>query len=158
MTEATFRHIVRIANTDLDGNKKLGGALLKIKGVGFNFANVLCGLTGIDKRKITGDLSDNEIEKLNDILKNPLEYKIPIWMLNRRNDPETGANQHLLSTDIKYVQENDIKMMKKIKSFKGIRHMLGQPVRGQSTKAHFRKVGRKALGVKLAKPSAKAGK
>ena len=35
--------------------------------------------------------------------------------------------------------EFDIKMMKMIKSYKGVRHAIGQPVRGQRTKAHFRK-------------------
>ena len=45
--------------------------------------------------------------------------------------------------------EFDIRRLKKIKSYKGIRHSLGQPVRGQRTKAHFRK-GR-AVGVKRVK-------
>ncbi len=154
---ADFKHIVRVVNTDLDGNKKLIDALRKIKGVSFMFANMACALIGLDKNKVTGELDEKEIVTLNDFLKDPLKFKVPLWMLNRRKDPEEAIDSHLVSTDLKYVQENDIKMMKKIKSYKGIRHMLGQPVRGQCTKAHFRQKGRKALGVKKTS-SKKAGK
>jgi len=44
----------------------------------------------------------------------------------------------------------DIKRLKKIKSYRGIRHNLGQPVRGQRTKSHFRTNRKKsgAVGVK----------
>jgi len=56
------------------------------------------------------------------------------------------------------VQENDIKQLKKIKCYKGIRHIQNLPVRGQSTKAHFRKRGNRALGVKKAKGSKKSSK
>jgi len=38
--------------------------------------------------------------------------------------------------------------MKKIKSYKGIRHVAGLPVRGQRTKSHFRKNARKSGGIK----------
>ena len=46
-------------------------------------------------------------------------------------------------------REFDIRKMKKIKCYKGVRHSLGQPVRGQRTRAHFRK-GR-SIGVTRAK-------
>jgi len=73
-------------------------------------------------------------------------------MLNRRNDYETNENMHLIGPDIKYVQENDIKLMKKIRSYKGIRHMKGLPVRGQRTKANFRRnKGKGSLGVQRKK-------
>ena len=45
---------------------------------------------------------------------------------------------HLISTDLKLRKEFDIKFMKKIKSYKGMRHASGLPVRGQRTRAHFR--------------------
>ena len=44
-----FRYFVRIANTDLDGNKPIGNALRKIKGVSFMFSNMICSVAGIDK-------------------------------------------------------------------------------------------------------------
>jgi small subunit ribosomal protein S13 len=45
------------------------------------------------------------------------------------------------------VKEFDIKRMKQIKSYKGMRHSLKQPVRGQRTRSHFRTTG-VAVGVK----------
>ena len=56
-----------------------------------------------------------------------------------------------------FTQDNDIKMMKKMRSYKGIRHSLGLPVRGQRTKSNFRKNKGKVLGVRK-KEGAKAGK
>ena len=42
MAEASeFRHLVRISGRDLDGGKKLIVALSDLKGVGYNFANVI---------------------------------------------------------------------------------------------------------------------
>ena len=49
-------------------------------------------------------------------------------------------------------KEFDIKRMKKMRSYKGIRHASGLPVRGQRTKSHFRKKGKnKAVGVSKTK-------
>jgi len=159
MAESTnFKYIIRIVNTDLEGSKDIATSLRKIKGVSFMFANLICNLTSIDKSKNTGELTDKEIEQLNSVLKEPLKYKVPRWMLNRRKDPEEAQDIHLISTDVKFVQENDIKQLKKIKCYKGIRHIQNLPVRGQSTKAHFRKRGNRALGVKKAKGSKKSSK
>ncbi len=41
--------------------------------------------------------------------------------------------------DLKLRKEFDLKRMKKIKSYKGVRHIVGLPVRGQRTKANFRR-------------------
>ncbi len=78
-------------------------------------------------------------------------------MLNRRRDYETNENKHLVTGDIKFVQDNDIKRLKKIKTYKGVRHILELPVRGQRTKSNFRKNKGKVLGVKR-RPGAKPGK
>ena len=146
-----FRHLVRIIDTDLDGNKHIGNALHKIKGIGFMYANAVCTIANIHHTKRTGVLSDDEVARLDAVIRNPLQYGIPIWMLNRRKDYDDGTDKHLLTADIDYARENDIKIMKKIKSFKGVRHILGQPVRGQRTKSNFRKNKGKVMGVKRAK-------
>jgi len=78
------RAIVRIANTDLDGNKKVYYALRKIKGVSFMFSSAICNLTDLDKNKKVGILSDKEIKDIEDVISNP--KKFPKWMLNRRKD------------------------------------------------------------------------
>ena len=45
---------------------------------------------------------------------------------------------HLTGADLTLSKELDIKRLKKIKSYRGIRHSIGQPVRGQRTRSHFR--------------------
>ncbi|RMF55991.1 30S ribosomal protein S13 [Candidatus Woesearchaeota archaeon] len=151
-----FKHIVRIVNTDLDGNKPIVHAMRKIKGVSFMLANAVCALAGVDKQKKTGTLLDPEIKKIDEILKNPKKFGAPSWMLNRRRDYETGEDLHILTTDIKFIRDNDIKRMKMIKSYKGFRHAYGLPVRGQRTKSNFRKNKGKGLGVQ--KKKVKSGK
>ena len=145
---AEFKHLIRIANTDLDGKKHILIALRKIKGVDIMFANMALGAAGIDKEKKAGELLDSEAEKLNDIILNPQKYGAPEWMLNRRKDPETGTDGHLLMADLDFSKETDIKRMKKVKSYKGLRHQARLPVRGQRTKSNFRRNKGKGLGVK----------
>src|SRR3989344_8402267 len=148
LEDKEFKHIVRIANTDLNGNKKVADALRKVKGVSFMFSNMICSLSNINRNEKLGNLNENDINKLDDMIKYPLKYNAPVWMLNRRKDYETNENMHLVAADVKFMQDNDIKMMKKIKSYRGVRHMLGLPVRGQRTKSNFRKNKGKVLGVK----------
>ncbi|NQV08765.1 30S ribosomal protein S13 [Candidatus Woesearchaeota archaeon] len=156
MEQKDFKYIVRVVNTDLDGNKPIEIAMRKIKGVNFMFANIICYFAGVDNNKKTGYLLDGEIKKLDDVLKNPLKYNIPSWMLNRRKDYEEGTDKHILTSDIKFVQENDLKRLKKIKSYRGMRHAYGLPTRGQRTKSNFRKNKGKVTGVKRKK--GKSGK
>ena len=153
-----FKHIVRIADTDLDGARQIGSALRKIKGVSFMFSNMVCTIAKIDKRKRAGDLSEQETKKMEEIINNPIKFGAPIWMLNRRKDFETGEDRHVIASDLAFIKDTDIKIMKKIKSYKGVRHIMDQPVRGQRTKSHFRKnKGKVHLGVKK-NPTAKKGR
>ena len=152
-----LKYFVRIANTDLDGNKQLGNSLIKIKGISFMISNAICNAAGIQKTKKTGYLSDNEVERIDDVLKEPSKFKLPSWLFNRKKDPEDNADKHLLGANLSFTQDNDIKMMKKMKSYKGIRHSLGLPVRGQRTRSNFRRNKGKVMGVKR-KEGVKAGK
>jgi len=156
MADEGFKHIVRIANTDIDGNKKIADAMRKIKGVNFAFSNMICNFVGVDKTKKTGNLLDSEIKKLDEAIRNPKEFGAPSWMLNRRKDYETGEDKHLLSSDLTFTKDNDIKMMKKMKSYKGMRHAFGLPVRGQRTRSNFRRNKGKVAGVQ--KKKARAGR
>ncbi len=76
-------------------------------------------------------------------------------MLNRRKDVETGEDKHIVTTDINFVNDNDIKVMKMIRCYKGIRHSMGLPVRGQKTRSNFRKNKGKVMGVKRSKKTGK---
>lgn len=143
-----FKYIVRIGNTDLDGNRKLASSLTRVKGISFMFANAVCNAANVDKLKKVGNLKEDEIKRINEVIKDPTSFKLPDWLFNRRNDLTDGGSKHLFSTDLVFNNDNDIKMLKKMKSYKGIRHILGLPARGQKTRSNFRKnKGKVNLGV-----------
>lgn len=152
-----FKHLIRIAQVDLPGEKPIRIALSGIKGVGFNLASAICNQAGIEQKKKAGNLSEEEIRKLNEIITNPLAKGIPRWMFNWRKDYETGEDKHMLTGELDFVKESAIKRLKKIRCYRGIRHQQGQPVRGQRTKSHFRKNKGKVIGVAKRK-EAKSGR
>jgi small subunit ribosomal protein S13 len=153
----TFKHIVRIANVDLPGEKVLRIAMRKIKGIGINFADAICAVSGVNKQAKTGDLSDEDVKKLNETVSTINTSNIPKRMLNRQKDYETGEDVHILTGNLSFIKDNDLKRLKKIKSYRGMRHQKGLPVRGQRTRANFRKSKGKVIGVKK-KVNVKAGK
>ncbi len=108
-----FRHFVRIANTDLPGEKQVLVALRRIKGINIMIANSLCRLSDIDITKKAGYLSDSEIAKLDSMVNDFSKANLPSWMLNRRKDPEDGTDVHLISGDLDFARDNDIKRMRK---------------------------------------------
>jgi len=153
----TFRQIIRLLDSDITGEKRVGEGLRKIKGISFMYSNAVCVVADIDPNMKSGDLSDEQIKRITDVVKNPLKNGIPEWLVNRRKDRDSGEDRHVTSTDLKFEKEFDIKYMKKIKSYKGVRHSYGLPVRGQRTRGNFRHgktVGVKRKGV----VSQKAGK
>jgi len=158
MAEQEFKHLVRIANTDLNGNKSLYQSLTQINGIGFTFSSMVCSVTGIARDSKTGYLTDEQIKRIDDAIRFPEKFNVPAWMFNRRRDSDDGKDKHLVTSDLKFAHETDIKMMKKIRCYKGVRHILGLPVRGQKTRSNFRKnKGKVSLGVKK-RASSKAGR
>lgn len=149
MTEQpkTFKYIVRIANVDIPGDQPTRYALTKIKGIGINFADVVCTIAGVSRGEKAGNLADSDIKKLNEVVGKPAEHGIPSWFFNRRKDYDTGEDLHILTGTISFVIDNDLKRLKKIKTLRGMRHQKGLPVRGQRTKSHFRKNKGKVVGV-----------
>ncbi len=137
--EEDFKHLVRISRKDVDGNKTIVNALTEIKGVGKPLANALIIALGLDANAKMGLVSEDDVTKIEDALKNPLNYNIPEWMLNRREDYETGETLHLIESDLDMTLRSDLNRMKKTRSYKGRRHEVGLPVRGQRTKSTFRK-------------------
>jgi len=143
-----FRHLVRIVNTDLDGNKQVVVALRNIKGVNFRFANAACIMANVEKSKKVGTLSNEEVQRIDSVIKEPSKFGAPNWMFNRRKDYEDNSDKHLILGDLDFTKDNDLKRMKKIKCYRGMRHAFGLPVRGQRTKSNFRKNKGKVTGVK----------
>ena len=132
-----FRYIVRIANTDIDGEKKLVRGLTSIRGIGMHMSALITDETGIDRDIKIGNLTDSQIEKIKEALED-IEESAPKWMLNHRKDYETGEDIHLIGSDIDMRLRDEINIMKKIRSYKGIRHERGLPARGQRTRANNR--------------------
>jgi small subunit ribosomal protein S13 len=137
--------IVRILSKDLEGNSTVYSGLTKIKGVSWSFSNAVCKSLKIDKRKKVGALTQEEIKKIEEFVKDP---KLPEYLLNRRRDLETGESKHLQGTTLELRKDFDIKRLKYIRSYRGLRHTVGLPLRGQRTKAHFRKNRKKGSGIK----------
>ena len=137
-----FRGIVRVAGKDMKGDLPIAKALNQIKGVGVNLADSIATIASvrlsIDKREKIGNLSDDQLDELEKMVLNPVDYGIPAWVLNRRKD-SSGSNRHLIGADLDFAIRQDIEAEKNIKSYRGIRHMFGLPVRGQRTKTMGRK-------------------
>ena len=160
MSEASeFRHLVRISGRDLNGGKKLIVALSGLKGVGYNFANVITTRLDLDPRVRLGTLSEEQVKEIENAIQSTKKSALPKWYYNRRDDPDTGEARQLLGSDLDFAQKNDIEDERNIQSWKGIRHGLGLKVRGQRTRTTGRKgrtVGvRKATLVAAAKEAAK---
>ncbi|MEK6842652.1 MAG: 30S ribosomal protein S13 [Nanoarchaeota archaeon] len=143
--EKREERIVRILSRDIEGKMKIYAGLTKIKGVSWSMSNAVCNILHLDKNKRIGFLTEEEIKKISDFLKNP---KVPVFLVNRKFDLETGENRHLIGTDLDLRKDFDIKRLKNIRSYRGLRHQLGQPTRGQRTQSHFRKNKLKSVGPK----------
>ena len=144
--EDEFKHLVRISRKDVSGNKTIEQALTEIKGVGISLSKTMCRVLDLDLEAKIGYIADEDVLKIEEILENPLDFGIPAWMLNRREDYETGENIHLIESDLDMTLRDDLNRMKKTRSYKGRRHEVGLPVRGQRTKSTFRKSS--TVGVK----------
>jgi small subunit ribosomal protein S13 len=137
--------IVRLLSSDIEGKTSLYAGLTNVKGISWSFSNAICKSLNLDKKKKIGALTDKEIEKITEFVKNP---SVPKYVYNRRKDFETGEDKHLLGSDLDFAKEFDIKRLKKIKSYRGLRHSVGLPLRGQRTKSHFRTNKKKSVGIK----------
>jgi small subunit ribosomal protein S13 len=129
--------IIRLAETNLDGTKYTGVAIRGIRGVSFMFGNAVAKVSGFEDRRLS-ELKEEEMKKLEDVIFHPEKYGIPAWLYNRRREPATNISRHLAVSQLDFAQRLDINEMKKIRSYRGVRHGLGLPVRGQRTRSSFR--------------------
>jgi len=130
---------------DIPGERKSIVGLTQIKGIGFNFATAILDTLKINSNSNIGNLSDANIEAIEKLILDPIGGNFPTWFLNRNKDIETGANLHLLTSDIPFTLRNDIERERITASWRGYRHLSGLKVRGQRTRTSGRKGG--AVGV-----------
>ena len=141
-----FKYIIRIANSDVSGEERLGFALTSIRGVGPRISNAIIQKLKLNPEELAGNLTDKDVDEIENAVQNINEF-VPSWLLNRQKDYDTGENIHPVSVDLKMVHDDDLNRMKKVKSYKGIRHSSGHKVRGQRTYSN----GRKGLALGVSK-------
>ena len=135
--DENFNFIVRIVNTDIDGQKKTVVGLQSIKGVGKRVAQIVAKKANVDPAVRMGSLSDEKVKEIEALVKSYVEYA-PTWAINRQMDYETGADMHLFGNDLDIIQKDDINRMKMIRCYRGIRHEGRHKVRGQRTRSNGR--------------------
>ena len=141
-----IKNIVRIKKADLDGNKKLDYALCGVNGVGQSLSKSIIHVLKLDCNTKLKELDEKTILQIEEVLDNPVKFGIPAYKVNRQKDYESGDDKHLTSSDILLQVRSDINRLKKIRSYRGIRHEKGLTSRGQRTRSSFRHSGR-SLGV-----------
>lgn len=140
-----FKHLVRVASTDLKGDTGTRNALAKIRGISHRVASAILRATNVDEYKLLGYVTEEEIERIEEALFDPIAAGLPEWILNRQKDPETGESSLLIGSELLLQRKTDIDRMMRKRTWRGLRHSRGLKVRGQRTRATGRKSG--SLGV-----------
>ena len=71
-TDGNFNYIVRIANTDIDGEKKPAIALTTVKGIGLRSAEIIVRQTGVSRYRRFGEVPQEKVEEIENIVNVPL--------------------------------------------------------------------------------------
>jgi len=108
--------MARIAGVDIPREKRVEIGLTYIFGIGRTSANKILEATAIDPDTRVKDLTDDQIAKLREVIE----------------------NDYLVEGDLRRNIAYDIKRMKDIGCYRGLRHRKGLPVRGQRTKTNAR--------------------
>ena len=106
----------RLLGVDLPNDKPTVISLQYLYGVGKNVSRELCHKAGIDPQKQARDLQEDEVSRLAALLERDYTVEGPLRRL-------VGQN---------------IARLKEIKCYRGLRHRLGLPVRGQRTRTNAR--------------------
>ncbi len=148
--QAGSEGIVRIVDTDVSASVPISRSLGDIKGMGIRYnaliARIFENKTKVEPSTQIGKLTDEQILILEDIIKDPVKYKIPKWFVNKPVDIWDGSQKHLLGSELLFNDKEELDRLGKIKHRKALRRVRGLPVRGQRTKSGFRH-RRKAVGV-----------
>jgi small subunit ribosomal protein S13 len=145
-----FRYIVRLADSDLDGQRATALALSGIRGVGIRTAEVVCHIANVNPTEMIGNLPEPTVEGIEAIL-GDLPQRLPAWMVNHPRDFGLGEKQHFIAAGLETSRRDDVNLMKMIRSYKGVRHERGQKVRGQRTRSN----GRTGMAAGVLKKAAK---
>ncbi len=109
--------MARISGINLPAEKRIEASLPYIYGIGLSMAKKILAATQVDPNKRTKDLTENEVNRVRDYIEKS-QLKV-----------EGELRQQILL---------NIKRLKEMGSYRGIRHIRGLPVRGQRTKTNSR--------------------
>ena len=120
--------MARIAGVDLPRDKRVEIGLTYIYGIGLTLSKEILAKTGINPDTRVRDLTEEEVAKIREVLDS--DYKV--------------------EGDLRREESLNIKRLIEISSYRGKRHRMGLPLRGQRTKtnARTRKGPRKAVAGK----------
>jgi small subunit ribosomal protein S13 len=110
--------MARIANIQLPDNKKIEFALTSIYGIGASLSSQILEKAGVDKNKKTKDITEDELGKIRGIIEKEIRVE----------------------GELKKEIQGNIKRLKEINAYRGIRHSRHLPARGQRTKTNSRTV------------------
>ena len=132
----------RLLGIDIPPNKRIDIALRSIYGVGPAVSAVVIEKTEVDPSIRAKDLDEQQLTKIVQVLQ----------------DVELRGVKLKLEGDLRRELGTNLKRLKGIKAYRGMRHMRGLPVRGQRTQtnARTRKGSKKTVGVQR-NPNAKKG-
>lgn len=106
----------RVIGIDIPDNKRLEVSLTYIYGIGRCLANRIIDKLGLDKNMRAHNLTQDDIAKINGLLQ----------------------GEFVVEGDLRRQVQNNIKRLVSIHSYRGLRHRLGLPVRGQRTRTNSR--------------------
>ena len=123
----------RILGIDIPTNKRIDIALRSIYGVGPLVSKTVLEETGIDPAIRAKDLDEEQLSKIT----------------KKLQDVDVRGEKVLLEGDLRRMIGENLKRLKNVKTYRGMRHMRGLPVRGQRTQtnARTRKGPKKTVGV-----------
>ena len=108
--------MARIAGVDLPNQKRVEIGLTYIFGIGVPKSNEILSKTGVNPDTRVKDLSDDDVKKLSDYI----------------------AENVIVEGDLRRDVALDIKRLKEVGCYRGVRHRKGLPCRGQKTKTNAR--------------------
>lgn len=106
----------RVIGIDIPPNKRLEISLTYIYGVGRKLSNQIIAKLGLDRDMRAHNLTEDDVAKLNAILQ----------------------SEYTVEGDLRRQVQNNIKRLISIHAYRGMRHRLGLPVRGQRTRSNAR--------------------
>lgn len=106
----------RVIGIDIPENKRLEISLTYLYGIGRHLSNKVIQKLGLDPNMKASQLTEEQIARLN----------------------ATLQSEHVVEGDLRRQIQNNIKRLVSIHSYRGLRHRLGLPVRGQRTRSNSR--------------------